>query len=320
MLTCKSPRKVLRAAYHLARSVLPSYSSRFSRHDFSLAQLFACLVLREHQRKSYRGLEALLADSRHWCRAIGMRKVPDHNTLCRAFHVIVSQLNVDRLLDVLMRWFATAEKLGSTVAIDSSLYDTHHRSRHYEQRCRQNSSKDRDVVADRRSATCKNTPKLTIASTLGHVIIAAWPRTGMGADYKDFVPVARASRRRCKLQVILADAGYDSEANHRLGRRELGVETLIKTGSGRPSSKPPSTLWRRLMKRKLEGSQKGKPYGQRAQVETTNSMMKRNLGDSLRARTAQARAMEQLLRVLTHNLMLFWLRFLRVETEPDAAS
>jgi hypothetical protein len=148
------------------------------------------------------------------------------------------------------------------------------------------------------------------------VILAAWPRTGMGADYKDFVPVARAARKRCKLEVILADAGYDSEANHRLARHELGVDALIKTGSGRPSSRPPSTLWRRMMKRKLEGSQKGKPYGQRAQVETTNSMMKRNLGDSLRAKTAHARAMEQLLRVLTHDLMLFWVQIARVETEP----
>ena len=34
-------------AYHLARAVLPSYTSKFSRHDFALPQLFACLVLKE---------------------------------------------------------------------------------------------------------------------------------------------------------------------------------------------------------------------------------------------------------------------------------
>ena len=34
-------------------------------------------------------------------------------------------------------------------------------------------------------------------------------------------------------------------------------------------------------------------------------MMKRNLGDSLRARSARARMHEQLLRVITHNLMIF---------------
>ena len=71
-------------AHHLAGGTLPSYTCKFSRHDFTLPQLFACLVVKEHQRRSYRGAEALLLDAEHWCRAIGMSKVPDHNTLCNA--------------------------------------------------------------------------------------------------------------------------------------------------------------------------------------------------------------------------------------------
>ena len=46
------------------------------------------------------------------------------------------------------------------------------------------------------------------------------------------------------------------------------------------------------------------PYAQRSQVETVNSMMKRNLGDHLRAKTPADRRKEQMLRVLTHNLMI----------------
>ena len=78
----------MRAAFALALQTLPRYASKFSRHDFTLAQLFACLVVKEHQRKSYREAEMLLRDAPHWCREIGMSKVPDHNTLCRAFHVL----------------------------------------------------------------------------------------------------------------------------------------------------------------------------------------------------------------------------------------
>jgi hypothetical protein len=58
MLTCKSPRKVMRVAFELAQGVLPKYFSKCSRHDFTVPQLFACLVLKEHQRKSYREAEA----------------------------------------------------------------------------------------------------------------------------------------------------------------------------------------------------------------------------------------------------------------------
>src|SRR4051812_49801177 len=134
MLTCKSPRKVLLAAYHTACRVLPNYSCKFSRHDYTWPQLFACLVLREHQKKSYRGIEALLRDV-HWGKQIGLRTTPDHNTLCRAFHAIMNHHQVTRILDVLARLMHLCRWSGGIVAIDATYFDTHHYSRHYEHRC-----------------------------------------------------------------------------------------------------------------------------------------------------------------------------------------
>src|SRR5436189_6332962 len=109
MLTCQSPRKVMRAAFHLARQVLPRYSSKFSRQDFTLPQLFACLVVKEHQRKGYRDAEALLRDTPHWCRELGMKKIPDHNTLWRAFHALNLGRRAGRVMDRLAQWFAIAK-------------------------------------------------------------------------------------------------------------------------------------------------------------------------------------------------------------------
>src|SRR3954470_10413215 len=123
MLTCKSPRKVMRVAFELARGVLPASSGKYSRRAFTVPQLFACLVVKEQQRKSYRDAEALLRDARHWCRQIGMRKVPDHNTLWRAFHALNFTRRSGRLLDRVTQWFAIARQLGTVVALDSSLYD-----------------------------------------------------------------------------------------------------------------------------------------------------------------------------------------------------
>ena len=54
----------MRAAWFLARGVLPKYFSKVSRHDFTVPQLFACLVVKEQQRKAYRDVEALLRDAR----------------------------------------------------------------------------------------------------------------------------------------------------------------------------------------------------------------------------------------------------------------
>ena len=108
METCKSPRKVLNAAYALAVACLKERRSKFSRKDFTDPQLFACLVLREHQKKSYRGVVALLKDCPDWCADIGLKKVPDHNTLCRAHQQLVKPGVVEKMLDVSI---ATAREL-----------------------------------------------------------------------------------------------------------------------------------------------------------------------------------------------------------------
>src|SRR5437660_11463616 len=76
MITSKSPLAVIRQAYQLGLECLPLYSSQFSRRDYTLPQLFACLVIREHQKKTHRGVEALLADSPSWLAAVGLARAP----------------------------------------------------------------------------------------------------------------------------------------------------------------------------------------------------------------------------------------------------
>jgi transposase len=49
-------------------------------------------------------------------------------------------------------------------------------------------------------------------------------------------------------------------------------------------------------------------YGQRWQVETVNSMLKRRLGSALRARKHQTQCREIVLRAITHNVMIVRLR------------
>lgn len=306
MLTCKSPRKVLLVAFHAARHALPNYSSKFSRHDFTWPQLFACLVLREHQKKSYRGVEALLRDAPHWLGQIGMRKVPDHNTLCRAFHAIMSESAANSLLDALARMIGICRACGIVLAMDATYFDSHHHSRHYEFRCRQIASKSKKTANRRRAAAVGKIPKLTLSiDTATHLILAATTQCGTSGDQRELGPLLTQSRRRVKkVRRLLADSGFDSHANHVLAREKFKVESLIKAEAGRPTDKKFTSKYRQKMREKLSGSQKGKPYGQRVQSETVNSMIKRNLGDALRARTAEARSVELLLRAITHNVTI----------------
>ena len=297
---------VLRAAYRLGRRVLPDRSSDFARHDFTLPQLFACLVLRAFYGLSYRRTERLLRDSPQWLDDLGLCVAPDHNTLCRASAALNLVRRGGKLLDRLTQWFAVAGQLGTVVAIDSSMYEPRYRSRHYESRCRHYASRRKTAANTRRSRTARRFPKLAVAvCTRSHLICAARVRTGFGSDSPDFEPLLFAAwKRHPRLRTVVADAGYDSEANHRIARLDMGVRSLIKTGIGRPSKRPPSGYYRRIMSRRLRGSQRGKKYGQRSQAETVNSMLKRNLGEALRAKSPEARRNEQLLRVLAHNIAL----------------
>ena len=80
----KSPRSVARDALRLAQEALPAYSSKFSRKDFTQHQLFAILAVKTFLKTDYRGVVAFLDDFAELRGDLGLKKVPDHSTLCYA--------------------------------------------------------------------------------------------------------------------------------------------------------------------------------------------------------------------------------------------
>ena len=314
----------MREAHRLASQVWPQYSNPFSRHDFTLPQLFACLVVREMMKLSYRKTEALLRDSPHWLSAIGMTRAPDHNTLWRAFDVLLLEnRRINRMLDLLTELFAQERLLNLStcpLSLDSTCYERRHRSRHYERVCRKmklgegekygKASEKRAPetpaqVNRRRSRTVRQMPKLALAvASSCHAILAARSHIGNGSDGPDFEPLLYHSWRRADVKTVVADAGFDSEDNHRLARLDMNVRSIIPPRIGRPSDSPPLGRYRRLMKQRFSRKADQKQYRHRAQSETVNSMMKRNLGDALRSVNPKRRKQELLLRSLTHDIML----------------
>lgn len=140
-----------------------------------------------------------------------------------------------------------------------------------------------------------------------HLILAATASTGGGGDAPFFDNLLYHAWRRCdQVKCVVADAGYDSEANHQLAKQDMGVRAIIPPRTGRPTRKPPpvNQPMRRAMHWRFARKLDQALYGQRWQSETVNSMIKRNLGSALRARTTTHRRHELLLRVLTHNIML----------------
>ena len=319
MQTSRSPLELMSRAYELGHRLWPDYGSPFSRQDFTRPQLFACLVLRESLRLSYRKTEAFLIDVPDWLAGIGMSAVPDHNTLWRAFGALLKKQRCERALDLLAT-DAQSELPGDLSAkpltIDSTCYEPRHRSRHYDRVCRKMDLKSGQKYAQKpgkygpavnaaRSGKLRRMPKLALAvAAASHHILAAKASLGNGSDAPDFDSLLFESWRRAKVRTVVADAGYDSEANHTIARLDMNVRSIIPPKIGRPSAKAPTGRFRRLMKHRFARKADASVYGQRSQSETVNSMMKRNLGEYLRSIRPRRRKQEMLLRSIVHNLML----------------
>ena len=77
---------------------------------------------------------------------------------------------------------------------------------------------------------------------------------------------------------------------------------IIANRVGRPTTKLPSGKYRRIMATRFNKQL----YGQRWQLETINSVIKRRLGSFLRARTYWSQLREMMLRLFTYNVLVVW--------------
>jgi hypothetical protein len=320
METTRSHRTTFNRAYQLGLRLFKPHAHKFARHDFTEAQLFACVVLRESMRLSYRKAEAFLRDAPEWMADVGMAVAPDHNTIWNAFGRLLEGKRTRRALDLLAEDDARRlkrELKAKPASMDSTCFELRHRSRHDDRVCRklrlkpgekyaENARKQAKYDADvARSRAVKRLPKLALAISAGSGhILAARCRIGNRSDARDFAPLLFDAWRRAPVKMIVADAGYDSEANHMTARDDMGVRSIIPAKIGRPTKKQPSGYYRRLMKKRFQKKSDAKAYGQRARSESVNSAMKRNLGESLRSIRPDRQKQEMMLRAIVHNLML----------------
>jgi len=298
----------MQLAYRLGNKHLPLYASRFSRHDFTLPQLFACLVLRQFYNLDYRGVEGLLEDSPDLRGSIGLSKTPRRSTLCDAFGKIVRQERFEPCFDELARAFEEAGllKLGRfPAAVDSSMFESRHVSRHFERRKRDSEAASPGTAAYRAKIrnTVRNLPKLSlVVASACHLVLAACASTGCCSDHVQAERVIKSAWLRAPVKRFVADAGYDAEKTHRLVREDLDCDLIVPAIIAASDARPPKAYWRRLMFDRFKQERTKKQYGQRWQVETTFSMIKHNYGSALRARTPARRERELLLMAMTHNL------------------
>jgi transposase len=188
-------------------------------------------------------------------------------------------------------------------AIDSTGYDARPVSRYF-------------AAREGRPGRQRRWPKLTaVIDTRTHLFLSASVTRGPRQDAPQLIAAARAAVRNTPIDTLLADAGYDAEANHAACRQRLGIRATVIALNWRGSRRWPRAKYRRQMvrrfKRKPRGSRYRRVYGRRAQAESAFSRNKRRLGASVAAVRWPNQKAEVLLKAVAHNILL---RAARVST------
>jgi hypothetical protein len=290
---------VLLAALATAERALPLYSHRYSPKKFTQHQLFACLVLKSFLKTDYRGLTAHLADCPSLLEVLKLDAVPHYTTLQKASCRLLAAAPARRLLDATVKDHMGRKRRVRRAAIDSTGLESSAASGYFVRRRERVGMLWKTVVYH-------HFPKLGVVCDVeAHFILAAREDRGPKPDVADFRPLLAAALARVGIDRVVADAGYDSEANHTFARQESRVRSIMPAKHGRPSKKPARGHYRRLMQTRFDRD----AYRDRVQVETVMSMVKRRLEAFVRTRSAWSQRRELRLKVLTHNVMIL----LRVE-------
>ena len=286
-----------RRAFGAAKAALRAYAHKFSPKKFTQPQLFACLALKVFFKSDYRGVTTLLHDLADLRQALALDSVPHFTTLHKAARRLLTLRRANRLLSVTIRRFLGPRRRRiDLAAFDSTGLECGRRSHYYVRRRSKTDTKPQKVRYSRYA-------KLEAAFACGsHLLLAAIPRRGPAVDVDRFVPLLEEALRRVQLTTVLADAGYDSESNHRHARERRGVRSVIPAAIGRPSVKPPAGRYRRRMKQRLDKDYCR--YGQRWQAEAGFSMLKRRLGSYVRGHSYWSQGRDLMLLAITYNIML----------------
>ena len=276
-----------RLAVQIARTQLRDYASTFAPKRYTPPSLLACLCLKEFLRMDYRSCEALLASAQELRVALGLHAVPDHSTWWWFGRYKVKPRLLGRVLTDTVRLFARAiSRRSRTVAVDATGFARAQASPYYQLR------------AGKRYRA-RTWLKWSVAVWTDPLVLSGQVADrGPRGDHVEFRPLVEQTLARLRFTRLLADGGYDSEANHRWLREDLGIESIIPPVAGRPGR----GLARRPYRRQLQLAFPRKAYGQRWKVETFISVVKRRFGGAVTARRYWQQVKQTLLRGIIYNL------------------
>jgi hypothetical protein len=203
-----------RVALQVATRVLPPYRTRFSKHQFAQPQLLAVLCLMRYEDWTFREAEVRLREHRELREALQLPSVPDYTTLYR-FLKRLDDDTIDRGLTETVRQLRRGRRSARvTAGVDGTGLSQNAVSTFFIRRMEQHSG-----GMTRHRYWLK---WLIVADLKQQILLAQRARQGPWCDTRALPGLVDAAGRRAPIGLVLADAEFDSEANHQHHSAKMG--------------------------------------------------------------------------------------------------
>ena len=281
-----------KTALGVLQEVLPAYSGKYSKHTFTQPQLMTILCLMRFEDWTFREAEVRLSEHSDLRRALGLERAPDHTTLYRFMRRVSDQILDEVLTTVATRLVPRRRGRGrrkAVVVVDATGLAPGSVSTFF---------------INRRTDRGEGLPwqhwcKWTIVvDVLRRCVLAQGARQGPYNDCATLRPLVSAAQRVTPVGLVLADAEFDSERNHRHIRDVIGADSIIPAKRGKAEWKIKGV--RAQMRRRFPR----KRYSQRTQVESVFSVVKRKLSAKAPGRSAETQRRQALLLGVAYNIYL----------------
>ena len=274
-----------RVALQVATLVLPPYRTRFSKHQFTQPQLLAVLCLMRFEDWTFREAEVRLREHQELRAVLQLPAVPDYTTLYRFLRRLEDD-TVDRGLQETVRRLRRRRSRPVSAAIDGTGLSDTSVSTFFHRRLEQHAHGPRP-----RRPWLK---WLIVVDVQQQILLAQRARQARGCDTRALPGLLDVAARSAPIGVVLADAEFDSEANHQHIRQRLGAKSIIPARRrGVPNGAIRNQMFRAFPK---------KPYRQRSKIESIFSAVKRKLSSRAPGRSLTTQIRQALLLGLAYNL------------------
>jgi IS5 family transposase len=280
-----------RVALEVAEGVLPDYRTKFSKRTFTQPQLLAVACLMRYEDWTLRKAEVRLAEHGELRSALGLPKAPDHTTLYR-FLRRLDERALAAAMNETVRCLPKAGNHGeeptATAAVDATGLAPGAISTFY---VRRTHNRGGEPMLWRRWLKW-----LVVVDTDRQMLLAQEACSGPYNGSAMLRPLVDAAHAVTPLGVVLADAEFDSEHNHRHVREQLAAASVI------PAKRGKATWQVRGYRAEMRTAFPRRLYRRRALVESVFSAIKRKLSSRAPGRSLETQRMQALLLGLAYNL------------------